>query len=59
LRKPQLIKSCRAEEEEEVVLIQLSSWGWVQSCSKHVEDFHKHITEEIVCQVGHLPELTL
>jgi hypothetical protein len=41
----------------EVVLIQLSSWGWAQSCSKHVEDSNKHIIEEIVCQVGHLPEL--
>jgi len=24
---------------------------------KHVEDSNKHIIEEIVCQVGHLPEL--
>ena len=28
-----------------------------QSCSKHVEDSNKHIIEEIVHQVGHLPEL--
>jgi hypothetical protein len=41
----------------EVVLIHLSSWGWAQSCSKHVEDSNKHIIEEIVRQVGHLPEL--
>ena len=41
----------------EVVLIQLSSWRWAQSCSKHVEDSNKHIIEEIVRQVGHLPEL--
>jgi len=40
----------------EVVLIQLSSWGWAQSCFKHVEDSDKHIIEETVCQVGHLPE---
>ena len=31
-----------------VVLIQLSSWGWAHSCSKHVEDSYKHIIEEIV-----------
>jgi hypothetical protein len=41
----------------EAVLIQLSSWGWAQSCSKHVEDSNKHIIEVIVRQVGHLPEL--
>jgi hypothetical protein len=41
----------------EVVLIQLSSWGWAQSCSKHVEDSNKHIIEEIVRQVIYLPEL--
>jgi len=35
----------------------LSSWGWAQSCSKHVEDSNKHIMEEIVRQVGYLPEL--
>jgi len=40
----------------EVVLIQLSSWRWAQSCSKDVEDSNKHIIEEIVRQVGHLPE---
>jgi hypothetical protein len=28
-----------------------------QSCSKHVGDSNKHIIEEIVRQVGHLPEL--
>jgi hypothetical protein len=41
----------------EVVLIQLSSWGWAQSCSKHVEDSNKRIIEEIVRQVGYPPEL--
>jgi len=41
----------------DVVLIQLSSWGWAQSCSKHVEDSNKHIIEEFVRQVGYLPEL--
>jgi hypothetical protein len=41
----------------EVVLIQLSPWGWAQSCSKHVEDSNKHIIEETVCQFVHLPEL--
>jgi hypothetical protein len=41
----------------EVVLIQLSSWRWAQSCSKHVEDSNKHIIEETVHPVGHLPEL--
>jgi hypothetical protein len=30
---------------------------WAQSSSKHVEDSNKHIIEEIVHQVGHLPEL--
>jgi hypothetical protein len=39
------------------VLIQLSPWRWAQSCSKHVEDSNNHIIEEIVRQVGHLPEL--
>jgi len=39
------------------VLIQLSSWGWAHSCSKHVEDSNKHIIEEIVHQVCYLPEL--
>ena len=37
--------------------MQLSSWGWAQSCSKHVKDLNKHIIEEIVRQVGHLPQL--
>jgi len=37
-------------------LIQLSSWRWAHSCSKHVEDSNKHIIEEIVRQVGYLPE---
>jgi hypothetical protein len=41
-----------------VVFIQLSSWRWAQSCSKHVEDSNKHIIEEIMRQVGHFPELT-
>ena len=41
----------------DVVSIQLSFWGWAQSCSKHVEDSNKHIIEESVRQVGHLPEL--
>ena len=41
----------------DVVLIQLSSWGWAHSCSKHVEDSNKHTIEETVCQVGYLPEL--
>jgi len=41
----------------EVVLIQLSSWGWAHSCSKHVEYSNKHIIEETVRQVGYLPEL--
>jgi hypothetical protein len=41
----------------DVVLIQLSSWGWAHSCSKHVEDSNKHIIEETVHQIGHLPEL--
>jgi len=34
-----------------------SSRGWAQSCSKHVEDSNKHIIEEIVRHIGHLPEL--
>ena len=41
----------------DVVLIQLSSWTWAHSCSKHAEDSNKHIIEEIVRQIGHLPEL--
>jgi hypothetical protein len=43
----------------QVVLIQLFCWGWAQSFSKRVEDSNKHIIEEIVRQVGHLPERTL
>ena len=39
-----------------IILIHLSSWGWAQSCFKHVEDSNKHIIEEILRQVGHLPE---
>jgi len=38
-------------------LMQLFSWGWAHSCSKHVENSNKHITEEIVSQVGYLSEL--
>jgi hypothetical protein len=34
----------------------LSSWGWAQGCSKHVEDSNKHIIEETVCQIGYLPK---
>jgi hypothetical protein len=41
----------------EVVLIRLSSWEWTQSCSKHVEDSKKYVIEEIVRQIGYLPEL--
>jgi len=41
----------------DAVLIQLSSWRWALSYSKHVEDSNKRITEEIVPQVGYLPEL--
>jgi hypothetical protein len=41
----------------EVVLIQLSSWGWAQSCSKHVEDSNKHIVVETVRQVDYPPEI--
>ena len=40
-----------------VVLIQLSAWEWAHSCSKHVEYWNKRIIEEIVPQVGFLPEL--
>ena len=40
----------------EVVFIQLSCWGWAQSCSKHVEDSNKRNIEETVRQVGYLPE---
>ena len=42
----------------EVVFIQLSSWGWAHSSSKHVEDSNKHIIEEIVRRVVYLPELS-
>jgi len=41
----------------EVVLIQLSSCGRAQSCSKHVEDSNKRVIQEIVRQAGYLPEL--
>jgi hypothetical protein len=41
----------------EVVFIQLSSWGWAHSCLKHVEDSNKRNIEEIVRQIGYLPEL--
>jgi hypothetical protein len=41
----------------EAVFIQLSSWGWAHSCSKHVEESNKCSIEEIVHQVGYLPEL--
>jgi hypothetical protein len=41
----------------DVVLIQLSSWGWAQGWSKHVEDSNRHIMEESVHQVGYLLEL--
>jgi len=41
----------------DVVLIQFSFWGWAQGYSKHVEDSNKHIIEEIVRQIGYLPEL--
>ena len=34
--------------------MQLSSWGWAHSCSKHVEDSYKRIIEEIVRQVYRL-----
>jgi len=43
----------------DVLLIQLFSWRWAQSCLKRVrvEDSNKHIIEEIVRQVVYLPEL--
>ena len=41
------------------VLIQLSSRGWAQSCSKHVEDSNKHTIEETVSQVGYPLQNTL
>jgi hypothetical protein len=34
------------------------SWWWAWGCSKHVEDWNKHIRKKYcVRQVGHLPEL--
>jgi len=42
---------------QEVVFIQLFSWGWAHSCSKHIEDSNKHIIEEIVHQAGYLSAL--
>jgi hypothetical protein len=33
------------------------SWWWAQGCSKHVENWNKHIEKRIVHQVGHLQEL--
>jgi hypothetical protein len=33
------------------------SWWWARGCSKHVENWNKHIRKKIVCQVGHLQEL--
>jgi len=41
------------------VLIQLSSWRWAHSCSKHLEDSNKHSIEDAVRHVGHLPELEI
>jgi len=35
----------------------MSSWRWAQSCSKSLEDSNKRIIEEIVRQVGYLPEV--
>jgi hypothetical protein len=32
--------------------------GWAQGCSKHIHDSNKHIIQEIVRQVGYLPEET-
>jgi hypothetical protein len=32
------------------------SWWWARGCSKHVENWNKHIEKGIVCQVGHLQE---
>ena len=29
------------------------SWWWALECSKHVENWNKHIKKIIVCQVGH------
>jgi hypothetical protein len=42
---------------QEVEFIQLSSWRWAQGGSKHVEDSNEYIIQEIVRQVGYLPEL--
>ena len=42
----------------DVVLIQLFSWGWAHSCSKHVDDSNKHNIEETVRRVGYSPEFT-
>jgi len=36
-----------------------SFWGWAHSCSKHVQDSKNCIIEDIVRQVGYLPELIL
>jgi hypothetical protein len=33
------------------------SWRWARGCSKHVEDWNKHISKKNLRQVGHLPEL--
>jgi len=52
-----VIIRCTVNQPSRVVLIQLSSWRWAQSCSKHVQDSNKHIIEEIVRQICHLPEL--
>jgi len=38
----------------EVVFIQMSSWGWAHSCSKHVEDSNKYIIKEIMREVYRL-----
>jgi hypothetical protein len=34
----------------------LFSWWWARGCSKHVENWYKHI-EKIVRQVSHLPKI--
>jgi hypothetical protein len=33
------------------------SWWWARGCSKHVQNWNKHIEKRIVRQVGHLQEL--
>jgi hypothetical protein len=33
------------------------SWWWARGCSKHVENWNKHIEKRTVRQVGHLQEL--